>query len=319
MKTIKQFVFTDSRPFKECHASTLIVLPNGNVLASWFGGTKEKNPDVAIWLSRREDIGEWCAPIKVADEEELAHWNPVLFQDPASGRIYLYYKVGHEIPDWYTRVIHSDDGGYTWSTPVELIPGDIGGRGPVRSKPIILSDGRWIAPASIETRTAWDAFVDFSDDQGRTWIKSSMVPLDRSRIKGKGIIQPTLWEGQDGIVHMLLRSTEGAVYRSDSNDRGLTWSEAYSTSLPNNNSGIDLVKSQGTLYLVMNPIEGNWAARTPLVIQHSIDGGQTWKLLKVLEDEPGEYSYPAIVTDHQSLHLTYTWRRERIVYWNIEL
>ena len=32
-----------------------------------------------------------------------------------------------------------------------------------------------------------------------------------------------------------------------------------------------------------------------------------------LEDEPGEYSYPAIVQASDGLiHVTYTWRRERI-------
>jgi predicted neuraminidase len=34
-----------------------------------------------------------------------------------------------------------------------------------------------------------------------------------------------------------------------------------------------------------------------------------------LEDEPGEYSYPAVIqaTDGR-VHVTYTWRRERIVH-----
>ncbi|WP_274649509.1 sialidase family protein [Paenibacillus humicola] len=318
METKKEFVFADEKPFKQCHASTVLALSDGEVLTAYFAGTREKNPDVAIWLSRRSREGSWSAPAVAADEADIAHWNPVLFQAPDTGHIWLFYKVGHEIPEWFTRYIVSKDGGHTWSEPAELVPGDIGGRGPVRNKPIVLRSGRWLAPASLETKTDWDAFVDISDDGGRTW-RERAVPLDRGQLKGKGIIQPTLWEDAAG-VHMLLRSTEGFVYRSGSADNGESWTEAHAIDLPNNNSGIDLAAAgDGRLYLVMNPVRGDWAARTPLVLQQSEDGGRTWREVLVLEDEPGEYSYPAIIADGGTLHLTYTWRRERIVYWRIDL
>jgi len=41
--------------------------------------------------------------------------------------------------------------------------------------------------------------------------------------------------------------------------------------------------------------------------------GQAWRPAVVLEDAPGEYSYPAMIQSRDGLvHLTYTWRRERI-------
>ncbi|MHB8277067.1 MAG: exo-alpha-sialidase [Candidatus Humimicrobiaceae bacterium] len=76
---------------------------------------------------------------------------------------------------------------------------------------------------------------------------------------------------------MLLRSTEGCIYRSDSTDGGRTWTDAYPTELPNNNSGIDIVKMEnGTLVLVYNPVGINWGPRTPVALTASFDNGKTW-------------------------------------------
>jgi predicted neuraminidase len=332
-KAEKEYIFfRDESLFKDCHASTLIQLPNGDILTSWFGGSKEAKPDVAIWCSKRHD-GKWSAPKKVADKENLVHWNPVLHLNK-NGEIMLFYKVGHPIPEWYTMLIVSKDGGETWSEPIELVKGDIGGRGPVKNKAIELLDGTIVAPASIETKDPdiWDAFVDISYDEGITWTKSNIVPLrhqvgeeedkveeDPNYCHRKGVIQPTLWESEPGKVHMLLRSTGARIYRSDSEDGGKTWGPAYATVLPNNNSGIDLVKAENALFLVYNPVKAYKGVRTPLSLAMSLDNGETWRDVIVLENDEGEYSYPAIIYKDQKLYVTYTWKRERIVYWEISL
>ncbi|WP_135550411.1 sialidase family protein [Paenibacillus cymbidii] len=316
----KQFVFAaDDKPTANCHATTLAALADGTIVAAWFGGTEEGKADVDIWGAIRQD-GVWSAPFRIAGKEGVAHWNPVLFAD-SSGTVHLYYKVGHVIPEWVTWHCASRDGGRTWSEPAVLVEGDeSGGRGPVKNKPIALQDGTWAAPASIETATHWDAFVDLSADGGKSWTRSAFVPIDHAALAGKGIIQPTLWEPAPGRVHMLLRSTEGAVYRSDSGDGGATWCEAYAIALPNNNSGIDLTQlADGGLALVYNPVPGNWAARSPLVVAWSADNGATWRDMLTLEAEPGEYSYPAIVRAGERLFLTYTWNRVQVAFWELTL
>ena len=130
---------------------------------------------------------------------------------------------------------------------------------------------------------------------------------------------------------MLLRSTANKIYRSDSSDYGLTWSEAYAIDLPNNNSGIDLAKlSDGRILLVYNPVSTSWGKRTPLVVSISSDNGYSWSEIAILENEdppfdeekikldrshrPNEFSYPAIVTYDNEAFITYTWKRERIRY-----
>ncbi len=198
--------------------------------------------------------------------------------------------------------------------PVELVPGERGGRGPVKNKPIRLADGTWLAGASCESRTRWDVFVDRSEDEGRTWTASA--PLDRTAVRGKGVIQPTLWESEPGRVHMLMRSTCGRICRADSKDAGRSWTAVRATQVPNNNSGLDLARlDDGTLALVCNPVPGNWAARSPLSILLSSDNGERWPRRLDLETDSGEFSYPSVVAQRDTLLVSYTWRRERVAFW----
>lgn len=318
-----QHIFETGAHFPQCHASTLCLLPDGSVAAAWFGGTHEKAPDVAIWFSKRTN-GVWSEPVKAADKENIPCWNPVLFLD--GEKLLLFYKVGKEIPSWQTFVKESADFGATWSTERELVCGDFGGRGPVKNKCIRLKDGAILAGASTE-EGCWDCFADRSEDGGRNWTRSENICIDHSQLKGKGIIQPTLWQDEDGMVHMLMRSSEGAVYRSDSADGGRSWSPAVQTALPNNNSGIDLARlSDGRLVLIYNPVMGDWAARTPIAFSVSGDNGQTWGEPQILDhkpcdinDEGAEFSYPAVVAQGNDIFVTYTWKRRNVAFWHIRI
>ncbi|MDO1446578.1 sialidase family protein [Rhodocytophaga aerolata] len=316
----KDFVFGDQRPFAQCHASTLVRTTDNQFLVAWFGGTREKHDDVGIWLSKGIP-GKWSAPKEIAKIREDAHWNPVLFNLP-SGEIMLYFKVGKTIDFWETWYIISGDNGSTWSEPKELVPGDKGGRGPVRNKPIILSNGTWLAPASDEKNKVWNAFVDISEDGGKTWKANNFIALDRKLIPNEGVIQPTLWESSPGNVHMLLRSSAGVICRSDSKDYGKTWTPVYKTSLPNPNTGIDLTKlSDGTLVLVYNKDNKNWGERQPISLTVSTDNGKTWSPATDLEtgQKGDEFSYPSIISYGDSVAGTFTWKRQRIAFWTAKV
>lgn len=312
-------------PTAFCHASTVLALPDGSLLCCWFAGTHEGESDVGIYLSKRTEAG-WSEP-QLLVNGAAANWNPVLFVG-ADARILLFYKQGQQIADWQTWLLQSTDNGETWSGPQELVPGDVsGGRGPVRNKPLRLADGRILAGASTE-HGIWKAFADISDDDGASWHKSAVVQIDglqyqagektaesniavsQQSFYGRGVIQPSLWQSADGSVHMLLRSSEGFVYRSDSADNGETWCSAYALSLPNNNSGLDLVRTAGgVLYLVCNPVAANWGQRSPLSLFQSTDDGASWRRLLELETEPAEFSYPAIIALGEDIVITYTYKR----------
>ena len=91
---------------------------------------------------------------------------------------------------------------------------------------------------------------------------------------------------------------------------GLRWDRMRPLDLPNPDSGIDAqVLADGRALLVYNHSR---RGRTPLNLALSRDGWR-WQPSAVLEDAPGEYSYPAVIQAADGLiHITYTWQRRRI-------
>ncbi len=306
-----EFIFTQA-PFEQCHASTLVELPDGDLLAAWFGGLREGHKSVAIWGATRSH-GAWSAPGEFARELGVPCWNPALFRD-RHDKIWLFYKYGSSPHTWHGACRTSTDAN-TWSSPTYLLqlPGgrpDLEILGPIKNKPVILSNGDVLAGSSAETRTTWQCWVEISKDECRTWQKYGPIAVPGIPY---GIIQPTVWEVAPGKVKMLVRSTEriGFICQSTSDDGGHTWTPARPITLPNPNSGIDAVKMKdGTVALVYNHTQ---SGRTPLNLAFSHDDGATWSVPYVLEDGPGEYSYPAVIQTHDGmLHITYTWQRQRI-------
>lgn len=320
--TIHETIFAGPQLFAQCHASTLVELDNGAFLVAWFGGTHESHADVGIWGATRREA-RWGAPRLLAKVDATAHWNPVLFREPASshhpGRVHLWFKAGTTIPGWRTWHQWSDDEGENWSTATPWLPDDTLPRGPVKNKPIVLSDGSWLVGFSDEQPRkvggyTWEAHEDRSPDGGASWMPSVPVPIDHTAISGHGVIQPTLWESAPGQVHMLLRSTCGRVCRSDSTDYGASWSPVAPIDLPHNNSGLDVVRLPGgALALVCNPVENG---RTPLSILLSEDNGRTWPRRLDLENSASEFSYPAVIATARGLAITYTARRREIRFWH---
>ena len=227
-----------------------------------------KNTD-GKWSHPKEIAGDgntvhWNPVLFVPDQSHPNH-------------MYVVFKTGRIIPTWITYWIESEDGGDTWSEPKELAPGDrSGGRGPQKNPPIVLSNGDWLAGASYEVTnpegsdaygvwvswaisstarsdTTQDSFSDVAPKpgpgdkfkQGDVWIKSDLIKLPEDRGKpngsfpGEGVIQPGVWESKKnpGQVHLTMRSSVGCLIQADSSNFGRTWTPAYRTAIPNNNSG----------------------------------------------------------------------------------
>ncbi len=308
-----EFIY-ETAPFPSCHASTIVEPKGGGLVAAWFGGSYEKNPDVGIWVSRIEG-GKWTVPVEVAngiqyrkaDGTVLRHptWNPVLFQ-PNKGPLMLFYKAGPAPQTWWGMLTTSADSGKTWEQPIRLPEGIFG---PIKNKPVQLPNGDILCPTSNETDekpSKWAIYFERTRDVGRTWERTDLLH-DGVAISA---IQPSvLFLGGDKLM-ALGRTRQGKVFKITSDNAGSTWGPISLTELPNPSSGTDAVTlKDGRHLLIYNHTS---KGRSPLNLAISNDGN-TWQAALELETDPGEYSYPAIIQTNDGLvHITYTWKRQRI-------
>ncbi len=315
-----EFIFT-SAPFASAHASNIVELRNGDFVASWFGGSAEGKPDVAIWASRLSGQ-KWSAPFEIVRERDTACYNPVMFHTK-DGRLWFYYKFGPRPSSWSAGRRWSDDEGKTWSA-VEHLPAGL--YGPIRTKPLILPDGTVVSGSSVESYLSWAVWIERSTDNGKSWkrIGPITLPMKSPGISSLstgtyGIIQPSLISFGHGKLRLYARSTRqiGKICVADSTDNGVTWTQARPIDVPNPNSGIDVVRlGDGRIVLAYNNTAGG---RTPLNLAVSGDG-EHFRMFKTLEDKPGEYSYPAMILGRDgALRITYTWNRKRIRYLRVPL
>lgn len=313
---LKRGYLYDKAPFIECHASTIAYTPKG-LVAAWFGGTKEANEDVEIWVSSYRK-GNWSAPVSVANgiqhsKKRYPCWNPVLYQVP-KGELMLFYKVGPSPQEWWGELITSKDNGKTWSESRRL-PEDI--LGPIKNKPVMLSDGTLLCPVSTEVTptSGWRMHFELTKDLGKTW--DIVGPIDTT--SKYNVIQQSVLFHPENKLQLLARSKDDGVITSWSSDNGRTWSALEKTKLPNPNSGTDAVTLKNGLQVLIYNHSGKkdkeWSGkRTPLNIGISRDG-INWENIITLEDQPGEYSYPSIIQgDDGLIYATYTWKRRKIAY-----
>lgn len=308
----RSYVF-DTAAFKSCHASTIVNLANGRLLAAWFGGDHEGSPDVCIWAARKTPTG-WTAPIKIADGiqadgKQHPCWNPVLFK-AKNNKLYLHYKVGPNPREWWAMYKWSADDGKTWSKAIRLPDGFLG---PIKNKPVQLANGAVLYPSSEESldEKSWTIHLEQTDTGVRNWKR---IAIDCDTFQ---TIQPSILLYKGGKMQLLARSKQNAIVQSWSYNYGKSWTPVSRSTLPNPNSGSDAATlKNGLQVLVYNPLLAGknwWDGRATLKVAVSKDG-LTWTDVYTLEDHPkGEYSYPAIIagTDN-TVYITYTADRKRI-------
>lgn len=312
---LSEFIY-DTAPFASCHASTIAETPDGALVAAWFAGSREGAPDVGIWVACREKNGAWSEPVEVAqgvgdDGNKVPCWNPVLYQW-RDGPLVLYFKVGPNVPLWHGETLVSRNGGKSWGERKRLPEFFVG---PVKNKPIQLADGTLLAGSSIEGGSVdfWRIHVERQPSFGATWSRTAELHTPE---EGEAI-QPSILTYPDGSLQMICRTRNGrsgSLWQIWSADNGQTWGTLQPLDLPNPNSGTDAATlADGRQLLVYNHTNRETGGRGFLNVAVSEDGCH-WSAVCVLENAAGgEFSYPAVIQSADGfVHITYTWRREKI-------
>jgi len=122
-------------PFQELHvhSSSIIELPNGDMMACWFEGSGERNAnDVQVKGARlKKGRTEWSTPFLMADTPGQPDCNPVLFVDN-NNKLILYWVVV-QANQWENSVLkyrsstdYSKKGApnWDWQDVILLKPGE---------------------------------------------------------------------------------------------------------------------------------------------------------------------------------------------------
>lgn len=328
------------------HASCLVELPDGDLLACWYHGSGERTADdVLIEGARlRRGAREWSPRFPLADTPGFPDCNPAMLVD-SRRRLWLLWPV-ILANRWETALMkyrvsvpdpREDPPRWEVNETMLFVPRNFEAKTrravePYLTGPHAEGAKRLLERASDKyfSRLGWmprahavqlpsgrilvplysDGYsfslIAISDDFGGHWTTSE--PL-----VGFGSIQPALARRKDGTLVAYMRDNGPPPKRiatSFSQDDGVTWSAVADTELPNPGAGIDVVVLRdGSWVLIYNDTE---RGRNSLAVSLSEDEGQSWRWTRHLEldrgEHPGAYHYPSIIqTRDGMLHATYSY------------
>jgi len=315
---------------KHNHASSLLVLPNGDLFVVWYRGSGERTADDVVVMGARKPKGAaaWSAPFLVADTPGFPDTNPTLFLDNKQ-RVWLFWQaiVANEWHTAITKYRMAEDsrgpGAPKWkeSEIMLLKPKNIaehvGARHPKsgdkyfsrmgwmnRAHPTQLASGRILVPLYSD---GYDfSLVAISDDGGATWHSSQPI-------FGLGGVQPSIVPKKDGTLVAYMRDNGPAPKRvliSTSKDNGETWTDATDSDIPNSGTGLEIILLKDGRWLFIN--NDTETGRNSLRLMISDDEGKTWKWRRRLEFDPpgpqaGRFHYPSIMqAPDGTIHASYS-------------
>jgi predicted neuraminidase len=286
------------------------------------GGDHEPRKANYIALCRSTDRGRsWSKKQTVLRFPDRAALLSEAYVHGGEVRVFVQTHGGY-FEDWRDFLLVSRDNGRTWADPVPFEP--LPRRAFIRNR-YVASWGEWFlplqtydtmpdpAPSPLKDGSHRRAFNGtlISRDEGKTWAKSNQVGPTA------GWAENNVVELRDGRMVMLIRADgKGHLLRSESQDRGRTWSPPRRTDIPNPGSKFRLHRlSTGRIVLVHNP-SPKPGVRNPLALWASDDDLASWPHRRVLIDFPGQLQYPDGFVDEAAgyVHFAFDYNRHDLIY-----
>ena len=309
-----------ARPGVICHVSGIAVAGRDKLICTWYAGSREAAPDVAIYAAFfQEKTGTWTEPRVLLDRRqssaELKRWvrklgNAVVMNDQQGG-LWLFYAT--MLGGWSTATLNykvSRDEGRSFSASRQLILSPFFNMtNNIKNKGVGLNRGTFLLPIYHELLHKFSQVLLV-----RPAGVTPQFELRRMTFFRKAI-QPALIPTSKASLMAFFRNAAGGgeshILRAESKDVGQDWSGLSSTTLPNPDSGFDMIRlCDGA---ILGAINNSFQDRDNLTLVLSRDEGKTWQTLRVLENTPGKaFAYPSLARAGEYYHLTYSYKKHRI-------
>ncbi len=269
---------------------SLAVNSNGRMWAVWYAGitADEDDNNYVVVATSSDSIRNWKETLIIDPDGsgEVRAFDPEVWIDP-DGKLWIFWAqtIGHRgtiAGVWSLTTEKHDIENPKWSKPKRLTDGIM------MCKPIVLSTGEWVLPASTWRLTDHSAKVIVSKDKGKTWQERGAVDVPE---KDRAFDEQMIIERKDGSLWMLVRTKYG-IGESVSKDRGKTWSQLIPSKIkhPSARFFIRRLKSGNLLLVKHGPIDMK-IGRSHLMAFISKDDGRTWSHGLLLDQRKG-VSYP---------------------------
>ncbi|MEY4562861.1 MAG: hypothetical protein RLZZ618_2138 [Pseudomonadota bacterium] len=303
------------------HASALAVLPNDEMLAFWWAGTRESGADVRVYVSRWKQ-GRWTPAQAVVDRQSLGAQlgfavrrigNPAAWVAP-DGRVHLYV-VATGLGGWaagrVVQLVSTDQGRHFEARRVLPLTPLFNTSVLVRTTPIGLADGGWLLPAYFELGNKYPLLMSFDGSGAPRWL----VRIGNLTTS----LQPALVAVNGLEMRALMRDIgkQRRMQQAISRDAGETWNDLPPSEVVNHDSSVAALRlKDGGFAMLHNDILPNGGSpRQWLRLSTSRDAQQWSSSVDVLLGQPGdEFSYPSVQQVGQQLHVTFTSQRKAIAH-----
>ncbi|WP_197440591.1 sialidase family protein [Polystyrenella longa] len=304
-------------PLKPEHAVTnrafqgipsLAVAKSGRLWATWYAGvTPSEDSNNYVILSTSGDNGKTWEEVLVVDPDgagPVRTYDPELWLAPDGNlRLIWAQTVGHTgtvAGVWFLKITNPDEAQPEYEQPRRITDGVM------MCKPLVLSTGEWLLPASTWRETDNSAKVVVSSDMGKTWTVRGGCHLPK---KVRAFDEHMLIEKENGTLWLLARTRYG-IGESVSTDGGVTWPDLAPSNIPHPSARFFIRRlNSGNLLLVKHGPLDKQIGRSHLTAYLSTDDGKSWQG-GLLIDERSSVSYPdGQQTEDGVIHIIYDFDR----------